>query len=199
MKYKKAEQAANPNRFTYLEQVDTEVERLKALTGYEWSWEPTGGGHDAFIHWHTQETYWMVTHDATAPTTADEWQEITLGFYSPDDADGTLSDDVDTLADLVAYFTDIAKLELAQWIIDTEGFEGFIVQETEWNHGEWLNVARFTDLRDAQIFAIRHYHTQKGEADSCRCEGCEETRPLDPATFRVCVLDTTTKTRTEEF
>jgi hypothetical protein len=179
---------------------DTEANRLEELTGYECTWEPMGAGSSGFALWHTQETYWKVTRQAggSAPLTVDEWADISLGFYSPDNLEGVLVDTVDTLADLVAYFADIAELEKAQWAEVTGGYEGFIVQETEWNHGTWHNVASFTDLRDAQIFAIRHYHTQRDEADSCRCEGCEETRPLDPATFRVCVLDTTTKTRTEE-
>ena len=179
---------------------EAEALSLSIYTGYKWEWEPMGAGSSAFVLWHTQETYWKVTRQAggSAPTTPEEWADITLAFYSPDNMDGDIVDTVDTLADLVAYFADIAQLELAQWVIDTEGFEGFIVQETEWNYGTWQSVARFTDLRDAQIFAIRHYHTQRGEADSCRCEGCEETRPLDPATFKVCVLDTTTKERMTE-
>jgi hypothetical protein len=183
-----------------IEELEAGEKYLRLRTGYEWEWLPTGAGSSAYILWHTNEKYWEVTRQAggSAPTTVDEWQEITLGFYSPDTADGTLSDDVDTIDDLARYFTDIAELEKAQWAEVTGGHDGYIVQETEWNHGEWLTVARFTDRRDADLFAIRHYHTQRGEADSCRCEGCEESRPLDPATFRVCVLDTTTKTRTEE-
>jgi hypothetical protein len=182
----------------YIEEINAGERDIRLRTGYEWSWEPTGGGCSAFILWHTTETYWMVTHNATAPTTADEWQEITLGFYSPDDMDGTLADDVDTIDDLARYFADIAVLERAEWAEVTGGFDGYIVQETEWNHGEWITVARFTDRRDADLFAIRHFHTQRDESDSCRCEGCEESRPLDPATFQVCVLNTKTMERAME-
>lgn len=179
---------------------DAEANRLEQDTGYECTWEPTKAGFSALALWHTQETHWKVTSQVggSAPLTVEEWADITLKFYSPDDMDGTLVNGVNTLADLVAYFADIAELERAEWLEMTGGYEGFIVQETEWNHGTWHNVASFTDLRDAQIFAIRHYLTQRDEADSCRCEGCEETRPLDPATFKVCVLNTTTKERTYE-
>ena len=94
---------------TYLELVAENVTRLNTATGLEWHHGWTGGGHDAYflnIDHIGEEGYYMITVDATAPTTDEEWQEITLGRYTFTDDEGTYFDNVSTFSDVVAFFTD---------------------------------------------------------------------------------------------
>jgi hypothetical protein len=94
---------------TYLELIAENLTRLNTATGLEWHHGWTGGNCDAYflnIDHIGEEGYWMVTADASAPTTDEEWQGITLGRYTFSDDEGTYIDNVCTFSDVVAFFTD---------------------------------------------------------------------------------------------
>jgi hypothetical protein len=98
---------------SYYDLINAEVSRLREATGYPWEHWTTGGGCDAYAYFlhDSEDSYWLATHDASAPTTPTEWEEITLGFYSDTNEEGELADSVLTFADLVRYFTAIKELE----------------------------------------------------------------------------------------
>ena len=92
----------------YMGRIDLNLAHLNASTGRKWRHEWTGGNCDAYVTYDDPNgvKYWMVTHDAIAPTTKQEWEEITLGYYDFTDGDdeGTMSDSVGNLSDLIAFF-----------------------------------------------------------------------------------------------
>lgn len=91
---------------TYLELVAENLTRLNTATGLEWHHGWTGGNCDAYFLNIGPNDYYMVTVDASAPTTDEEWQEITLGRYTLTDDEGIYIDHVSTFSDVVAFFTD---------------------------------------------------------------------------------------------
>jgi hypothetical protein len=98
---------------SYYDLVNAEVLRLQEATGYPWEHWTTGGGCDSYAYnlHDSEDSYWLITHDATAPTTPEEWNEITLGFYSDSNEEGEPVDSVLTFADLVQFFNNKKKEE----------------------------------------------------------------------------------------
>lgn len=92
----------------YLKAVEETLDRLNDATSLQWHHEWTGGNCDAFMHYTNPDNsaYFMVTVDASAPTTEEEWQDITLGYYTPDNDGGIIIDAVNNWDSLVDYFTD---------------------------------------------------------------------------------------------
>jgi hypothetical protein len=105
----------------YSDLIDEGVEILRNATGYDWEWWHTGGGCDAFVLNINDkiDTYWLLTCDASIPTNADEWNEITLGLYSEENCEGDIIDEVSTLADLAPYFADRKP-----WILEHSDTKG---------------------------------------------------------------------------
>lgn len=92
----------------YMETVSKTVARLTAVTGVQWNHGWTGGNCDAYFlnQGEDKQNYFMVTVDACAPTTDEEWEVITLGYYTPDNDEGTIIEAVTNWDSLVDYFTD---------------------------------------------------------------------------------------------
>lgn len=94
---------------TYLELIAENLIRLDNATGLDWHHGWTGGNCDAYFLNDDdmgEHGYFMVTVDASAPTTDEEWQDITLGYYTPDNDGGIIIDAVNNWDSLVDYFTD---------------------------------------------------------------------------------------------
>jgi hypothetical protein len=98
---------------SYYDLINAEVSRLQDATGYPWEHWHTGGGCDSYVYNlnDSEDSYWLITHDATAPTTPKEWEEITLGFYCDSNTEGDIVGSVSNFPDLVQYFTAIKELE----------------------------------------------------------------------------------------
>lgn len=93
----------------YMEAVSKTVARLTEATGLQWHHGWTGGNCDAYFlndGEGGEDGYFMVTVDASAPTTDEEWQDITVGYYTPTNDEGTIIDAVTNWDSLVDYFTD---------------------------------------------------------------------------------------------
>jgi hypothetical protein len=94
----------------YAELIEANIARLNSATNLGWTYGTTGGGCDAyFLNLGNVEgegeSYFMVTVDASAPTTDEEWAEITLGRYSEVNDEGSIADWVTTFDELVEFFT----------------------------------------------------------------------------------------------
>jgi hypothetical protein len=89
----------------YLCLVELNLSILRTSTGRDWSHGWTGGNCDAFFL-NDGDNYHMVTvgGEAIAPTTPEEWAEITLGYYTPEDDGGQIVEAVTTLHALVDFF-----------------------------------------------------------------------------------------------
>ena len=85
--------------------IDEHITRLNADTGREWSHGDTGGNCDAYFSNEPNGDYYMITNEAAAPITPEEWDEATLGFYSEANNYDPEGYTEGTRAEIVEFFT----------------------------------------------------------------------------------------------
>jgi hypothetical protein len=89
----------------YTQAVEENLSRLNTATVCEFTHGWTGGNCDAYFL-NDGDNYYMVTvgGEAIAPTTPEEWEEVTLGYYTLDNDGGDIVESVRTFADVVQFF-----------------------------------------------------------------------------------------------
>lgn len=87
---------------TYWEDIEVSLSKLNKATNMEWTHEETGGGCDCF--WlQLSHGYFMLTRDASAPITEEDYSELSLGWYKEDDCEGVIDESVTDFASLLEW------------------------------------------------------------------------------------------------
>lgn len=62
--------------------IDEHIGKLASDTGRVWTYGTTGGNCDAYFSSDTDsDNYFMITCEASAPITVEEWESVTMGYY----------------------------------------------------------------------------------------------------------------------
>lgn len=86
----------------YWDEIETSLTKLNKATNMEWTHEETGGGCDCF--WlQLSHGYFMLTRDASAPTTDEDYDCLSLGWYKEDDCEGAMVESVTNLSTLIEW------------------------------------------------------------------------------------------------
>lgn len=89
--------------------INEQIARLNTDTGREWSHGTTGGNCSAYFSNEPNGDYYMITCEASAPITPEEWEESTLGFYSEANGYDPEGYTEGNRAEIVAFFTKVGK------------------------------------------------------------------------------------------
>lgn len=87
---------------TYWEDIEVSLSKLNNVTNMNWSHETTGGGCDCFVL-ELSHGYYMLTRDASAPITDEDYNELSLCWYKEDDCEGSIVESVTNLSTLIEW------------------------------------------------------------------------------------------------